>query len=180
MSDRSLTIWKLVVGFAILSIFISGLKLRPVNKKYSSILKKASNVQFGTDKDLEGVIEYLEKRLEERSFYQFNLIKQPMRLTNVLTLADGSGPQSRRSRSALRVAMIYQSQSKFKAQLNYRGKIYSVIEKKELPSIGKVVLIDNNQVVIRKDNKLLSYPAPGSKRQTPIEIESIGSINKIK
>ena len=171
MSDRSLTIWKLMITFAIVSIVAGGFNLYPKNKKYRKIIAKSSRI-FGTDKDLESVIEYLEERLEQRGYYQFSLEKQPMRLTNVLTLADGSGPGSRRSRSALRITMIYQSQNKFQAQLNYRGNIYNATRGESIPNLGKVVHIDEKQVVIERENKILSYPAPGTDRQNPLEISA--------
>ena len=155
MSDRSLTIWKLLITFAILSIVAGGFSLYPKNKKYRKIIAKSSRT-FGTDKDLENVIEYLEERLEQRGYYQFSLEKQPMRLTNVLTLADGSGPSSRRSRSALRISMIYQSQNKFQAQLNYRGNIYNATSGENIPSLGTVVHIDEKQVIIKRENKIFS------------------------
>ena len=59
MSERSLTIWKLLITFAILSIVAGGFSLYPKNKKYRKIIAKSSRT-FGTDKDLENVIEYLE------------------------------------------------------------------------------------------------------------------------
>jgi len=171
VSERSNTIWKLLITFALLSIVAGGFSLYPKNKKYRKIVAKSART-FGTDKELENVIEYLEKRLEQRGYYQFSLEKQPMRLTNVLTLADGSGPSSRRSRSALRVSMIYQSQKKFQAQLNYRGKIYTVSSGEGIPTLGEVVHIDEKQVVMKRDNKILSYPAPGTDRQNALEISA--------
>ena len=171
MSERSNTIWKLLITFAVLSIVAGGFSLYPKNKKYRKIVAKSART-FGTDKELENVIEYLEKRLEQRGYYQFSLEKQPMRLTNVLTLTDGSGPSSRRSRSALRVSMIYQSQKKFQAQLNYRGKIYTVSSGEGIPTLGEVVHIDEKQVVMKRDNKILSYPAPGTDRQNALEISA--------
>ena len=178
MSDRSLTIWKLLITFTLLSVISGGFSLYPKNKKYRKIIAKSSR-NFGTDKELENVIEYLEERLEQRGYYQFALEKQPMRLTNVLTLADGSGPSSKRSRSALRVSMIYQSQKKFQAQLNYRGKIYTVASGESISSIGEVVHIDQKQVIMKRENKILSYPAPGTDRQNPLEI-SIEDFNRGK
>ncbi|MDG1847417.1 MAG: hypothetical protein P8J35_02155, partial [Candidatus Marinimicrobia bacterium] len=74
MSERSLTIWKLLITFAILSIVAGGFSLYPKNKKYRKIIAKSSRT-FGTDKDLENVIEYLEERLEQRGYYQFSLEK---------------------------------------------------------------------------------------------------------
>ena len=62
MSERSLTIWKLLVTFSVLSIFAAGFSIYPKNKKYGKIIAKSSRT-FGTDKELENVIEYLEKRL---------------------------------------------------------------------------------------------------------------------
>ena len=76
MSERSITIWKLLVWFTLFSLIAGGFKLFPMNKKYQNILAKSSRLKFGTDKALEDVIEYLEKRLEERSYYQFTLDKQ--------------------------------------------------------------------------------------------------------
>ena len=171
MSERSNTIWKLLITVAVLSIVAGGFSLYPKNKMYRKIGAKSART-FGTDKELENVIEYLEKRLEQRGYYQFSLEKQPMRLTNVLTLADGSGPSSRRSRSALRVSMIYQSQKKFQAQLNYRGKIYTVSSGEGIPTLGQVVHIDEKQVVMKRENKILSYPAPGTDRQNALEISA--------
>ena len=171
MSERSNTIWKLLITFAVLSIVAGGFSLYPKNKKYRKIVAMSART-FWTDKELENVIEYLEKRLEQRGYYQFSLEKQPMRLTNVLTLADGSGPSSRRSRSALRVSMIYQSQKKFQAQLNYRGKIYTVSSGEGIPTLGEVVHIDEKQVVMKRENKILSYPAPGTDRQNALEISA--------
>ena len=75
MSERSLTIWKLLVGFTLFSLIAGGFKLFPMNKRYQQILVKSSSLKFGTDKALEDVIEYLEKRLEERSYYQFVMEK---------------------------------------------------------------------------------------------------------
>ena len=178
MSERSLTIWKLLITFSVLSIVAGGFSIYPKNIKYQKIIAKSSRT-FGTDKELENVIEYLEERLEQRGYYQFGLEKQPMRLTNVLTLADGSGPGSRRSRSALRVSMIYQSQKRFQAQLNYRGKIYTVSSGESVPSIGEVVHIDQKQVVMKRENKILSYPAPGTDRQNALEI-SVEDFNRGK
>ena len=161
----------MLITFAVLSIIAGGFSLYPKNKKYRKIGAKSART-FGTDKELENVIEYLEKRLEQRGYYQFSLEKQPMRLTKVLTLADGSGPSSRRSRSALRVSMIYQSQKKFQAQLNYRGKIYTVTSGEGIPTLGEVVHIDEKQVVMKRENKILSYPAPGTDRQNALEISA--------
>ena len=64
MSERSLTIWKLLITFAALSILAGGFSLYPKNKKYRKIVAKSVRT-FGTDKELESVIEYLEKRLEQ-------------------------------------------------------------------------------------------------------------------
>ena len=43
-----------------------------------------------------------------------------MLLTNVLALADGSGRRVKRNRNAIRVALVYQRDDHFQAQINYR------------------------------------------------------------
>ena len=50
MSERSLTIWKLLITFAALSILAGGFSLYPKNKKYRKIVDKSVRT-FGTDKE---------------------------------------------------------------------------------------------------------------------------------
>tara|TARA_Y100000588_G_scaffold387472_1_gene485267 strand:- start:1096 stop:2448 length:1353 start_codon:yes stop_codon:yes gene_type:complete len=171
MSDRGRTIWNLIVGISLISIVAAGLKLFPMNKKYDRIKDRSRNLQFGTDEELENVIAFLEKRLEERNNYQFIINKEPMVLTNVLSL-DGSGRRSRRNKSAIRVALIYQRENNFQAQIDYRGKIFGISAGDFIENIGDVVLIDKNQVIIKNENRLMSYPAPGIKDGLPKELSN--------
>ena len=67
MSDRSVTIWNLLVGFTIVSLISTSFKLFPMNSKYNRLKAAAADLEFGTDKELENIIAYLESRLEERS-----------------------------------------------------------------------------------------------------------------
>ena len=73
MSDRSNTIWNLLVGFTILSLLAISFKLFTMNKKYSRLKARSSNIQFGTDKELENIITFLEDRLENRSEFNFSI-----------------------------------------------------------------------------------------------------------
>ena len=171
MSDRGKTIWNLIVGISLISIVAAGLKLFPMNKKYDRIKDRSRNLQFGTDEELENVIAFLEKRLEERNNYQFIINKEPMVLTNVLSL-DGSGRRSRRNKSVIRVALIYQRENNFQAQIDYRGKNFGVSAGELIENIGEVVLIDKNQVIIKNENRLMSYPAPGMKDGFPKELSN--------
>jgi len=52
-----------LIIFALVSIIVAGIKLVPTNKKWQMAKDRAANVQFGTDKELERVIEYLEIRI---------------------------------------------------------------------------------------------------------------------
>lgn len=169
MSDRTKTIWNLIVGFFVVSIIAAGFKLFPMNKKYDRIKDRSRNLQFGTDEELKNVIAFLEKRLEERNNYQFMIQKEPMILTNVLSL-DGSGRRSRRNKSALRVALIYQRENNFQAQIDYRGKIFGITAGESIENIGEIVLIDQSQVIIKNENRLMSYPAPGKGNGLPKEL----------
>ena len=67
MSERSITIWNLVVGFCIVSIIAMSFKLFPMNKKFNRLKDRSADLQFGTDKELENIISYLEGRLKDRS-----------------------------------------------------------------------------------------------------------------
>ena len=73
MSERSVTIWNLVVGFTVVSIIAMSFKLFPMNKKFNRLKDRSADLQFGTDKELENIISYLEGRLEERSDFQFTI-----------------------------------------------------------------------------------------------------------
>jgi hypothetical protein len=173
MSERSVTIWNLLVGITIVSLIATGFKLFPMNKKYNRIKARSSNVQFGTDKELENIIGFLETRLEERSKFQFQIENSPMMLTNVLSLADGSGKRARRNRNALRVALVYQRENNYQAQIDYRGKAFTVTIGDSIPNIGVVEFIDNTQVIIKTNSGIKAYPAPIR------EIENSGD-NKIE
>ena len=173
MSERSVTIWNLLVGITIVSLIATGFKLFPMNKKYNRIKARSSNVQFGTDKELENIIGFLESRLEERSKFQFQIENTPMMLTNVLSLADGSGKRARRNRNALRVALVYQRENNYQAQIDYRGKAFTVTIGDSIPNIGVVEFIDNTQVIIKTNSGIKAYPAPIR------EIENSGD-NKIE
>ncbi len=162
MSERSVTIWNLLVGITIVSLIATGFKLFPMNKKYGRVKDRSSNLQFGTDKELEDIIAYLETRLEERSKFLFTLENTPMMLTNVLTMADGSGRRNRRNRNALRVALVYQRKEHFQAQIDYRGEAYTVSVGDTIQNVGIIEMIDATQVIIRTSSGLKSYPAPGS------------------
>lgn len=161
MSDRSLTIWNLLIGITIFSALAISFKLFPMNNKYNKLKKRSANVQFGTDKELENIITFLEDRLENRSEFQFSVEKTPMLLTNVLGLADGSGRRVKRNRNAIRVAFIYQRQDSFQAQIDYRGKAFTVMIGDSIPNIGVITLIDGTQVKIELNGNVKSYPAPG-------------------
>ena len=169
MSDRSNTIWNLLVGFTVLSLLAISFKLFPMNKKYSRLKARSSNVQFGTDKELENIITFLENRLENRSEFKFSIENTPMMLTNVLTLADGSGRRNKRSRNAIRVAFVYQREEHFQAQIDYRGQIFTVAVGDTIPLVGKIDLIDSKQVVIKTDNGSKTYPTPGNEPISKIE-----------
>ena len=56
MSERSVTIWNLVVGFTIVSIIAMSFKLFPMNKKFNRLKDRSADLQFGTDKELENCL----------------------------------------------------------------------------------------------------------------------------
>ena len=172
MSDRSKTVWNLIVGIAIFSIIAASFKLIPMNKKYSKINDRSKNIKFGTDEELENVIGFLENRLEDRNLYRFTIDKEPMMLTNVLSLADGSGRRARRNRSAIRVALIYQRNNNFQAQIDYRGKVFGVTAGEVVENVGEILLIDQNRVVIKNEDRIISYPAPGQAESGPKELNN--------
>tara|TARA_A100000164_G_scaffold192958_1_gene171300 strand:+ start:396 stop:1712 length:1317 start_codon:yes stop_codon:yes gene_type:complete len=172
MSERSKTVWNLIVGIALFSIVAASFKLLPMNKKYSKINNRSKNIKFGTDEELENVIGFLENRLEGRNLYRFMIDKEPMMLTNVLSLADGTGRRARRNRSAIRVALIYQRDNNFQAQIDYRGRVFGVTAGEVVENVGEILLIDQSRVVIKNEDRIISYPAPGQSESGPKELNN--------
>jgi len=160
MSQRNVTIWNILIGISMISIIAMAMKIFPMDKKYSRIKTRAGNQEFGTDKKLENVINYLEKRLEDRSVYKFSLKNEPMHLTNVLELDNGNGRIKRRDRNAVRVALVYQSKNQYQAQIDYRGKAYNVKRGDLIPNIGSIEHIDGKEVIIKTSSGKKSYPVP--------------------
>ena len=160
MSDRSMTIWNLLVAFTIVSLIATSFKLYPMNKKYNRLREAAKDLQFGTDKELENIISFLEERLESRSDFQFKIKNTPMLLTNVLGIGDGSR-RTKRNRNAVRVALVYQRDENFQAQIDYRGKAFTVSVGDTILNIGVIDYIDGTKVKIKTDSGEKSYPAPG-------------------
>ena len=56
---------------------------------------------------------------------------------------------------------MYQRDENFQAQLDYRGKAFTVSVGDTLPNIGTINFIDGTQVVIKTTSGEKSYPAPG-------------------
>jgi len=179
VSERSKTVWNLIVGIALFSIVAASFKLLPMNKKYSKINNRSKNIKFGTDEELENVIGFLENRLEDRNLYRFMIDKEPMMLTNVLSLADGTGRRARRNRSAIRVALIYQRDNNFQAQIDYRGRVFGVTAGEVVENVGEILLIDQNRVVIKNEDRIISYPAPGQSESNPKELNNF-SLSRTK
>ena len=100
-----------------------------------------------------------------------------MMLTNVLTLADGSGRRTKRNRSAIRVAFVYQREENFQAQIDYRGQIYTVAVGDTIPLVGKIDLIDSKQVIINTESGPKTYPTPGNE---PISFNGLNRNGLIK
>ena len=73
MSNRSRTIWHLLIFLTILSLIITAVVAFPVQRDWRNARIRAAEERFGTDQDLEDVIEFLEQRLDQRNRYQFTL-----------------------------------------------------------------------------------------------------------
>jgi len=132
----------------------------PLNTKWSGAKERAEQIQFGTDEELEKVIEFLETRLLNRSQYQFALDEEPMRLTNVLYLTDAYGrPMRYRKTGKLRVTAIIDGSTQ-RAIVNYRDRNF-VVTVGDSVAKGEVVWIDAEEVVIISENKEIHYRVSG-------------------
>jgi len=160
MNNRNQTIWVILIVLSIISIITASVKIIPINNKWNRAKERAENIQYGTDKELEEVIYYLEERLKDRANYQFALEEEPMRLTNVLFLRDAYGRSLRYRRSGkLRVTHIIDGSTQY-AGINYKDKNYSVVVGDSIAG-GVVKWIDKEKVIIYKDGQELPYPVSG-------------------
>lgn len=158
--SRDRTVWVILLILSMLSVGIMAFKVYPLNKKWTSAKERAEQIQFGTDEELEQVIEFLETRLLNRNEYQFTLTEEPMRLTNVLYLTDAYGRAIRYQKSGkLRVTAIIDGNTQ-RAIVNYRDKNF-VVTVGDSVANGEVVWIDSEEVVIISDNKEIHYQVSG-------------------
>ncbi len=158
MNKRNQTIWTLLIVLSILFLVLNGFRLYPIQKKYHQIKARSQQTHFGTDKELENIIEYLEKRLEQRSRYVFKLDKEPLRLQNVLYVYDAQGRRVRyRDSRKLRVTAVFIGGSRPQALIRYRDLNYTVSIGDSLAG-GEIVWIDEEEVVFSKENKEIHYP----------------------
>ena len=172
MNNRNKTIWVILVVLSVVSITAAGYKLYPMNKKWGAAKNRAENLQFGADKQLEGVIDFLEKRLKERNAFDFTLEKEPLRLTNVLYLTDAQGRMLRyRNKNKLRVTHIIDGTSTQYAGIQYRGANYTVVIGDSVAG-GEVVLIDADEVVIVKGEAKYHYPVAGLAEEENVTMEN--------
>lgn len=172
MNNRNKTVWVILIIMSVISIGTAGIKLYPLNSKWESAKKRADNLQFGADKELEGVIDFLEKRLQDRNAFNFTLEKEPLRLTNVLYLTDAQGRMLRyRNKKKLRVTYIIDGTSTQYAGIQYRGENYTVVMGDSIAG-GEVVWIDADEVVIIKGETEYHYSVAGLAEEENITMEN--------
>ncbi len=158
MNRRSQTIWVLLVTLSFLFLVLIGFRFYPIHMKYKQIEKRALRAQFGTDKELEDIIEYLESRLESRVQYDFTLENEPLRLQNVLYLYDTYGRRLQYHDSKkLRVTAVFIGGSQPQALMNYHDMNYTVMVGDSIGG-GEVMWIDEEEVVFLKDDIETHYP----------------------
>lgn len=158
--SRDRTIWVILVGMTLLSLIFMATRAIPLNSKWRAANERAENIQFGTDRELEEVIEYLESRLRSRNDYIFALEEEPLRLTNVLFLTDAYGrPLRYRRTGKLRVTAIIDGQTQ-RAIVNYKDRNF-VVTVGDSVGKGEVVWIDSEEVIIVEDNKELHFQVSG-------------------
>ncbi len=151
-NSREKTIWVILVLISIVSIAAAGFKLFPINNHWKQARTRAENVQFGADKQLEGVIDFLEERLKGRNSFQFAIEKEPLRLTNVLYLTDAQGRMLRyRDKNKLRVTYVIDGINNRYAGIQYMGENFTVVVGDSVAG-GEVVWINADEVVIVKGN----------------------------
>ncbi len=157
MVDRNQTLWSLLVTLAVLLILVCGIKIYPMVSHWNRVKSRSAKVQFGTDKQLESEIEYLENRLKERSEYKFKLDNEPLRLSNVLYFSNGFGSGSHYSSGKIRVSAVILGTSENQAILKYHDTNYTVTVG---DTIDKYIVkwIDAEEVVVADSDKEIHYP----------------------
>ncbi|NQU67090.1 MAG: hypothetical protein HQ510_04020 [Candidatus Marinimicrobia bacterium] len=165
MNKRDQTIWTLLLVLSFLFLVLNGFKLFPVNKKYQKTVDRAEKSQFGTDEELENIIEYLESRLEDRNNYQFSTDNEPLRLQNVLYLYDSQGKRLKyKDSKKIRVTAVFIGGSKPQALLNYQNMNYTVAVGDSIAD-GEIIWIDKDEVVFSKNNSEVHYPVSFASEQ---------------
>lgn len=158
--SRDRTVWVMLVAVSVISLIFMAFRTVPLNKKWTAARERAENIQFGTDQELEEVIEFLETRLQARNDYSFALEEEPLRLTNVLYLTDAYGrPLRYRRTGKLRVTAIIDGSTQ-RAIVNYKDRNF-VVTVGDSVGKGEVVWIDSEEVIIVEENKELHFKVSG-------------------
>ncbi len=171
MSSRQKTVWLLLLILSVTVLGFQAVQLYPLQKQWWQARTRAQNLQFGTDKELENIIDFLEVRLRARSSFIFNLETEPMYLTNVIYLTDAMGrPLRYRQRGKLRVTAIIDGNTQ-QAIINYRDKNYTVTVGDSVAG-GEIIWIDSDEVVLAKENKEYHYQVVGLLREEDVTMQN--------
>ena len=156
MNDRSNTVWVIVIILSLISGLFASLKLYPVRMKWQNAVMRAQNTNIGTDKELENVIGFLEDRLKYRLGYELSIVKETMRLTNVVYLTDASGKRISGMRtSKIKVTHVINGKVKY-AGIYFKGENFNVVEGDSIAG-GRVKNIGKFGITVEKQGQDVFY-----------------------
>lgn len=161
MDRRTRFFWSLTIMAGIVIILFESYTLYGVQEKRQGIARATERTTIGTDKELEGIIQFLESNLEVRSAYKFNLKNNPLKLDKVVFLTDEQGRLiNSMQANTIRVSGLYMNIDPPKATVDFKNKEHTV-------SVGdmvedyKIIKISKNGILVYRRGEAKFYPLQG-------------------
>lgn len=163
MRRRENFIWGLLIAFAIIIIFYSGIRTYTISKEVREFEHEEQNAILGTDPQLLETVNKLESELKERTEFVFRANKDPLKLSEVIRspklLADLGYGEGLEGEENMRLNLTILGGTPY-ASIKYMGKYFNL---RVGDTIGgfTVASIKNREVTLRRGgNSLTLYNRP--------------------
>ena len=155
MTRRENFIWGFLIAVAIIIIFYSGIKTYSVSKQVKVFQQEESQAVLGTDPQLLETVNTMEKELKERLDYNFQVEKDPLKLSEVVkspkllaALGYGEGMEGIED---MRLNLTIIGDESY-ASIKYMGN-YHTLKVNDRIGEYKVVQISHKKVILTKDGE---------------------------
>ncbi|MCF6237850.1 MAG: hypothetical protein L3J79_03400 [Candidatus Marinimicrobia bacterium] len=161
MDRRTRFFWSLTIMAGVIIILFESYTLYDVQDNREKIARATERTTIGTDRELETIIQVLEKTLEARAVYEFDLKNNPLKLDKVVFLTDEQGRLiNSQQANTIRVSGLYINIDPPKATVDFKNKEYTVTVGSFIED-HKVIKITKNGILVYRRGEAKFYPLQG-------------------